>query len=296
MYTNIDIHDVSAKLEVMIMQFMFNWQQLIGAFAGAFIPLFASLMVYFYISHKSKKRELAELDQYTALAVNNLAELRYEMEIFLKRVSELISTLHTAEKYFFGSTNFPKHRTSYIQEILRKKTGSLFLANKITSTYSMLHDIETSVEDFQEHFDRTTQRNHEVVFLSVPKVRRVEGVDVRESVTPEEQKEIYLTGLVGIKNMVEQAMLKNISTCIFSLLSIRIVLRRYYKNGLYWRWKYESVSFKYFRNNTELKEYKYTSVDRVMGVIEEEISKDMQNLEENYRKQFIDPDTTKANS
>jgi len=164
--------------------FIFKWQELIGAFLGVFLPLLIWFGSYFLkrtAEKKEKRKEAIQLTEiYITQSINHSLLLIIQMEAFLFRIEERITELAQIDDdltYFSRITNFPPIADiSFNDNLLKLRTGSSYLHNKIGSAEHIIGFTNAAIRKFDTDFANLISRNESKVLKYKPRQQRSEYI------------------------------------------------------------------------------------------------------------------------
>lgn len=245
-----------------------NWQSLIGAFIGAFIPISFSFWLLRRETRIHHRENIRLLEIRLVNSINDLLNLRGEMELFVKRLGDIIDHIKKSDnsKFDLSTTNFPSHSMEYYASDFEKRTKSLYLANALAKSYFLVKVIHHSISDFREEYKYLVDRNFNL-FLSHTQAE----IDARS------QNAMFASQLTAIKTILEDVILKkNIPIAIKSLLLAKIVLEKYSKPyGFLTRYYYEGLFFGIAK--------KKNAQELVENRVANEFQKEIGEIENNYK-------------
>lgn len=162
---------------------LYRWQELVGGFFGAAIPL-----VIFYLSlrhqrvseEKKKKEEkdeaykklLALIERHLTWAINNLASIDRMLHRFVKdKLPEYIKNVGDDDgnkRYSVGQIFLPLTPTFVLgKELLEESTGSLYLENSLMQVIAISQNLPTMMADLHRQFDRTISFSTQLGLMKV---------------------------------------------------------------------------------------------------------------------------------
>lgn len=164
--------------------FLDDWQTLIGSFLGAFLPISAWIVSYFWRKKESKYEKRKESIQFVEISVtqciNHSILSIIQMEEFLKRVEEKINEISKVideTSYFPGSTNFPPMAEIWFNQIvLQPSIGSYYIHNKVTSIEHMIRFTNAAIKKFDTDYSNLLTRNETNISRLAPKQQRYQYI------------------------------------------------------------------------------------------------------------------------
>ncbi len=208
-----------------------EWQTLVGSA----VPIIFTIFMFRYQNKKDFKQGLGSIERVLAQSMNDLIELSDELNLFVNRLDELINSIRNSgeNEYFVGWSNFPIHEIESSDILMRTKTNSLYLANKLMRNYILLKSINSQVTGLRDEFISLMNRNHDII-ISYKNPKENIGV------SPIIQKELILSSLLSMREVLGNNIIrKNIPTAIKSLLNTKIYLVKYMKYTHYTKLFYE---------------------------------------------------------
>jgi hypothetical protein len=240
--------------------FLREWQDLIGAIIGASLP-FAFWFITNYILNKQKhKNDLLYLEKMVVSNMNNVLDIEIIISEFITKklltLEKNIPQRTSGNSYSIDAAFFPQFAGHISDENYLKTTSkSGFLDNKLLYIYKMSENFTHSLNDFRGQFQQTIQSNTEMAIAKINPMKI--------------QNEMYLRNIQSFRNAVQDELLNNNIPVYLKLLTTAYVtLSEINKRGIRsWRLKF-SPSFKYFKTNNQLKEYKDSAFERIEAYIE----------------------------
>ena len=218
--------DFSKILEFGWREFLFDWQQLVGAFFGALIPILFSLYLFRKDTREKRKKNLQSSEIFLAHTISDLIETKAELAFFIMRLEHTINEIKRSDNktYIVSATNFPSYKNEFDINIVKIDIPSIYLANKMLICYSLLRDTCSQIEYFREEFNRTVDRNYQIINAYKDPSRGV-GISVKD------QNQLYLNQLIAIRDVVKNVILdQNLTTTLRSFITARMVFLKYCSN------------------------------------------------------------------
>ena len=217
-----------------MIDFIKEWQTLIGAAIGASMPV----LFWFFVEWRRRKRERIEglyyLERILVNSINSLIDTHSTVVDFLEgNIEKTIENIQENMRNHAHSvdfTFFPLFEARLIDEnLLKIKTGSGYIDNKIADVFRFSKDFFWIMEDVRRQFENSTKIQYELALTNV------NPTDV--------QGEQYIRNLKSFKEFVERDVLnKNIKNYIKVLMEARIAVIKLRKIGLL-RWKIRFSKF-----------------------------------------------------
>lgn len=253
----------------MLYQFIFDWQQLIGAFIGAITPL--SLWFFYQWEQKRRKhkKDLYYLEKTLVYNINNVIDARTTIRIFIDKLDQLIKNIDSNDdlQYSVDTAFFPLFHASPIDEnLLKISSGSGYLDNRIVQLLRMGKDYALAINDARNQFRETIKMNKEMAFYKLN--------------APGPQKKLYKQNINDFIEAIEKDFFKkNTKIYLKKLVSTRVVLNEIRNKGIMkWRFKFEP-HFKYFENQSDLKIFKNETFNRIDQSIKEKTEIELVKLD-----------------
>ncbi len=251
--------------------FVYKWQELIGALIGAATPISLWLIAEWYQSRKRDKEYLISLEKFFVYSINDIIDARCTLARYLKnQLAELIINIkaNTAKNiYSVDTAFFPLFSVSPIDDVIFRNTSrSNYLENKTAHVHKLVRDFASSIEDIRRQFTHTLELHHSMAFGKVN--------------APNVQNAMFIRNLEEFVKMVHRDIFdSNVKICIKHLVYAKVA-ENYIKNKGYflWRWRF-SPSFKYFRSKKELQKYKEETFDRIELFLKPIVDKEIAEIE-----------------
>ncbi len=260
-----------------------EWQDLIGAFIGAFSAFALWWIAGKYTRHIERKDDVYFIQKAIVDQMNTLLETKRTLSLFID--DKLTKFLLDEEKetnsvYLLDMAFFPLFSTRPLGEEFQKKTtGSGFIDNKILRAYAVSQDLPHIIEDMRKQFDSTLNLNKEMVFNKFN--------------SPTVQKALYLKHLGSYKeNAVSQMMNNNIPIFLKVLTECLVAVEELRDNGiLKWKWKFD-CKFRFYWTRKAFEEDKNKTFDRIENYFSPIVHERLQKIEIDYKNMFAN-DTKK---
>jgi len=206
-----------------------EWQSLVGAFIGAFLPISFALYIRWRDGRKNYLQGLWKVEKFLAYSINQLYELRESMELFVGRISNDIAKMEVnkGNQYVLDSTNFPVQKIEYEVDLFNIRTKSIYLTNKLMMCHLMLKNINDSIDEIRDEYQMLKGRNFDMVFSG--------------KISIENQNQLRIEQLLAVENILRDPLLeKNVPQMIKALMQTKIILLKYLKfYGFIYRVYYE---------------------------------------------------------
>lgn len=225
---------ITGHLLIVYLDILKDWQQLIGAFFGASVPL---VVFYLTIRHERlveerKKREredveykdhLTLLERHIVWAINNINDLDRMLHSFLneklKEYKGRINEDDRAGRYSVGQAFLPLTYIFVLDDsLLERSTKSLFLENALMHAISISRDMPSLIKDMSRQFDRTLALNTQLGLIQVN--------------SSQKHNEVLSSNLVEFEIFTKSQMLEhNIPIYVRALITSKVALRKMHQLG-----------------------------------------------------------------
>ena len=163
---------------------LFQWQTLIGSFLGAFLPISAWIISYYWRKKDEKKDKRKGAIQFVEISVtqciNHSILSIIQIEDFLERIQTKIHEITEISddvSYFPGSTNFPPMADIGLNQItLEPSIGSYYIHNKIISIDHMIRFTNAAIRKFDVDYSNLLTRNETNISRLKPKQQRYQYI------------------------------------------------------------------------------------------------------------------------
>ncbi|MFA6466751.1 MAG: hypothetical protein WCV71_02760 [Patescibacteria group bacterium] len=260
-----------------MIELLYKWQTLIGSFLGPFLAVAFSVIGYFFIESRKRKESMRIIEVSLTQTLNDLFVARKTAEQFLKRVEIIMEEIQTdmdKDKYVLTETNLPPINIYLDEELPKIKTKSYYVHNKLLIITGTLKNINTNLKELKNNFSSLAKKNEFLIHVEA---------------THKEQKQTYLANLKDFYRIVEEDLIKkNLNRGTEVLVQTKIYNQKLMKRWSFIiKWKYEGVSFKYFKNNGGiLKDNRHMSaLDRIDEMLKQEVECQIKEAEDR-QKQF----------
>lgn len=246
---------------------LFKWQTLVGALVG---PVLAFLFSVFFTSVKQSGREIKENIRRTEIAtttvLNDVYEVRESLKSFIKNLEKIVDEAENFtnnNSYFLIRGVFPPlTEIPFDSEISVLRSRSLYLHNKLVWIGGGVRNINISVHEIKENYRALIDDN--------------QRFSISELMPPKQQRETYISTLKSFVVFLENFIIY-LEKGIEILIQAKIFNLKLKERGFHWTlWRFEGVSFKYFRNKRKLAEYK--SIPEMQNRIDKKIQVEVEHL------------------
>lgn len=265
--------------------FLFEWQQLIGSLIGAALPLSVFIYTRIYISHKE---HLEKLEKVLVIAINNLIETDNTIVQFADgNLTKQIDAVSNAASndYFIGKTFFPLLYTyEFPNELINGSSKSGYIDNLILKVYSRSKDMTSMISDSQRQFAETQELQLELVKM---KQTTKETIDT-------DLNKIHETNLINYRNFLEDQWGEiNLPIYLKDLITARTAISEFRKYGIIlgvyrWRRKFVPISFRYFKNRTEIVDFKNSGAHRVEEFLRNQTQMNLDEIKLKFKRYQIE--------
>ncbi|MFA5997116.1 MAG: hypothetical protein WC791_01350 [Candidatus Paceibacterota bacterium] len=266
-------------------KFLYDWQQLIGAFLGPFLAIiFSSLSFYitWLIGKWRRYREtFRKIEVHTTYAMNSTVSMQDKLTSFVNQAKKLVADIRgitNPNEFALHTINFPAlgeiHLFSEAPDI---GVRSYFLHNKLLWAHSSTKDLNSILGTFSDGWSHIINLNNRLIDLT------------KDTPNPTFQRGQYAENIEIFCKEIERFSNDDLSKNLITLSQIKIyneMLRQSYFVGSYNLWKNEGLSFKYFRTYSEHKAFSRNleSIERIEGIIQDETTKLLSEIEERHKK------------
>ena len=213
-----------------IIQFLKEWQTLIGVFCAAMLSVFIFLIKNFSKNRRNYKEYLRQIEISTTQSLNDIYVLRSQLEYFIGKVKELeeeINKITSPIEFFLGEINFPITREIYWGKNLSNfKVKSYYLHNKILWADAGIKDINKIIRNLENDFKEMKGKNRELVILG--------------KIDQEKQRETYRKSLTSFREAIDKFIPETLLPFIEIVVQIKFYNDKMRKiNGCWFLWKME---------------------------------------------------------
>jgi hypothetical protein len=256
-----------------MIDFIKEWQTIFGIILGALTSVIGFYSLSTLNNFLERKENKRKIEISLTIALNDIFDTRLTINKFKERVTEIIGVIDAAmnndERYVLEETNMPMMDIHFVEDLVYAKTKSYYIHNNILGMASAIKSINANFVDMRQNFKSLAEKNR---FL------------VESGASKREQKETYKGNLENILTIMNDVS-SHLSMGTLYLTRIKIYngfLRR--RLGSFYSWKYEGISFKYFKNKKYSNEYnaEMCSLERIDNLIEGNVN----GLIEEYEKKF----------
>jgi len=245
-----------------------QWQALIGVLLGSFVGALMSLIGFYFRDKFEKARQLKEGRRRVEISVtrtiNDMHTVKVNFPIFIKRTEKIIAEIDNAltddTKYVLDETNLPFFDVFLDKTLPDILTKSYYVHNKVLWVDAGVKSVNFELVEMKQNFSTLSRKNE---FLVIIKAKQ------------REQKEAYKSNLQDFNRTIREDFIpKALDVGMKTLMQIKVYNSKMRGRwGWYMRWKYEGVSFKYFKNKKEILNYnqELPCVDRIDALINQEV-------------------------
>jgi len=248
---------------------MYNWQQLIGAFLGALTPIALFLANEKHQKKQKKKAHLLLLEKSIVLAINNLCDIDNMLHRFISNqlyvAKQRIAQETANNQYSAGQLFVPLSSTfSFSKELMDETTDSSYLENLKLDVYATSKELPLLLKDLDRQFERTISLNTQ---MSIAKL-----------IEPEKQNNIFLINLTEFEKYLHSEVFgHNIPVYLRKLASTLIALKKMNELGLT-KWK-ETFPFK--------PPYNEVTEEKMREYFSKEVNNQITKLQKNFKSKLF---------
>jgi len=267
---------------MMNVDFIKEWQELIGAALGPFLAIILSAIGFWIKSiiedKKERKEFLRRIEISLARSLNDIFTAREQLRWFSGRVKNLAaeSKSITDDKIFFlNRVNFPTVREIYRDiDMPNFKVKSYYLHNKLMWIDAGTKEMNEVVVNLKNDFEDLIRQNEMLVAV------------MRNNPNPKMQRMAYEQNLESFANATDDFTSKSMRQGIEIMTQVKIYNEKLRKNGRWFLWKQEGTRLKYFRNKKEQKAFarNLDSLDRIDKTIKKEVEEMIEKAEKRSEK------------
>ena len=254
--------------------FIYKWQELIGAALGPFLAIVLSAIGFLIKSKLDQRAErkefLRRIEVEITSTLNDVYNAREQLKYFVGMVKKLVSEVKAVtnpKQFSLERINFPALLEIHCNPDIRDfKVRSYYLHNKILFSDSAVKGINKILASLEVDFKELLKQNEFLIAL------------MQNNPNPPIQRQAYIENLEIFASAVEDYATKKLQKPIKMLTQVKIYndyLRKPYGRGYWIWWKMERTKFKFFRTKAEQKKYarNLDSLDRIDAKIEDEVQK-----------------------
>jgi len=266
----------------MDIQFLKDWQELIGAALGAFLAVIGSLVTYAINSaneaRKAKKEFLRQVEISVTRSMQDTFIVGEQLRFFTQRAGALVTEIRSygANAIVLDRINFPTVREIYRDLVMPSfKLKSYYLHNKIMWVDAAIRDINETAAYLKNDFENLIRQNETLIALmkgnpnpSVPRDAYAENL------------EIFIKGVDEFRN-------KALEQAVKIMMQVKVYNNAVRKpHGFIYRWRHEGVSFNFFWWKIKLTEIadNLDALDVIDKRIESSVTGGLKKSEERKRK------------
>ena len=239
-------------------------QVLISAFLGPFFGVIFSAIGFLIVRKINKqdkiKETLRRIEASTAYSMNSIFIIQQKIDGFADSSGKLVSEIKAItnqKEYSLQTINFPVIGEIYIDdETPRFVTKSYYLHNKLLWIHAAVIDINRILASLKDSWERILEMNGRMVEL------------MKDNPNPTMQRRTYIGNIEAFSTEVSKFKTEGTSQLIDFILQVKVyneLLRQPFGKGRFWLWKFESATFKCFKNKASLQKFtkNLDSLDRI---------------------------------
>lgn len=240
-----------------LVQFIYDWQTLVGSLLGAGVPISLWFIKENYENYKIHKEYLDRLVKIIISNLNYVKDVHNIMNRFVKNnLQEVINNIDQRTKsnqYSFDNTFLPLIPHPIDDHIFNDSTKSNYLDNKILQAFKMSKDIATGIDDLRGQLANTLEINRNMIF--------------NKANDPQIQNDLYKSNIEDFKKIIEHDILGSQLKIYLRVLASAYVGINFLQNHgiLYWQFKFQP-HFKFFKSKKNLQRFKedllFHSIDK----------------------------------
>lgn len=234
--------------------FLLNWQQLIGSFLGASIPIIGAILGWIWSKYYNRKKYLVSLEAKVVHCINNLKDVRDTVINFktekLDELEKNIKARNKNKEHSLDKAYFPLFYVYKLDNILLENSSwDVYLDNHLNELVSMSNDFLEGINDSRYQFRDTIEINQNV---ALAKLNEYKSHNLQ-----------FLQNIQSYSSTLVNTLNTNIKIYIEKLVEALIAIRCLRnKNIVFWHLKF-SADFRYFKSYSDYKAYKNKRYERV---------------------------------
>ncbi len=252
-----------------VYDFIYDWQQLIGAFLGALTPIALFLINEKYQKKQKKKAHLLLLEKSIILAINNLSDIDNMLHRFnsnqLTVAKQRIANESLKNQYSVGQIFIPLTATfSFSDELMNETTDSNYIENLKMDVYATSKELPILLQDLNRQFDRNINLNTQI---SIAKLN-----------DPKMQNTVFLSNITDFeKYLYAEVFGHNIPVYLRKLVTLLIALK-----------KMNSLGLKKWRATFPFKQPYTQEIDeKISAYFSEEINNKIKELDKSFKSKLL---------
>ncbi|MBL8158465.1 hypothetical protein JNK62_02955 [bacterium] len=267
-------------MPVAIVNFMFKWQELVGAALGPFLAIMLAGIGYWiksWIGSRAELREhLRQCEISTSRSINDLYDAREELKGFVERLNTVIASIRgttNPSAYCLQDTNFAPLTDVFRDASLPAgKIRSYYLHNKILFLDAGLKNINSSIEKLRLEYDNLRKKNELMVTLKAP---------------PLEQRETYAANLESFASLIGK-FTQYVDSGIRTIVQTKVYLSKQRQNKRWFIWKHEGRSFKFYLSRKSMDKFHrhLDAIDRIDEVLKTEVNALLKETERRAEEKY----------
>jgi hypothetical protein len=273
------------SMPVSFINFLHNWQELVGAFGGSSLAVLLSGIGYLIVRKNESIRELKEtmrrIEVDSTYGLNSIFTMQEKLSIFTKSARKLITEIRAItdpKEFALQTINFPALGTLYVDdEMPLFRVNSYYLHNKLLWIHAGTQGVNGVISGLKDDFARIIRINENMVQL------------MNAHPNPPAQRASYLENLEIFTNEIDRFCKEEITKGIMPLVQVKVYndkLRKPFGEGVWIRWKYEGGPFRHLREKLGFVKIPrdLNNVDRIDAIIQPDVDRVLKEIEERAKK------------
>lgn len=267
-----------------ISDFLFAWQDLMGAALGPFIAIILSAMAFWLkgsLKERSDYKEaLRQIENALTKSINESLIARENLKIFSNRVKELADKAKNdtnPKAFFLEVINYPPIPPVYRdQEITKLRVKNYYLHNKLQFVDSGIVGFNSILAQLKPDFDDLIKQNQALVGLMTL------GAIANNPPSPPSQKNMYSESLLSFSDALNQYTAKHFQKLIRVLVETKVFNLHLMEHSRFWIWwNYEPAKLKFFWTKKAQRKYsmRIETIDPMNELLKSEVDDELEKIE-----------------
>lgn len=263
--------------------FLHEWQDISGAFLGAFLAVILSGIGYLIAraveQARERKETLRKIEVSITYTLNSIHNEQEKLRKFIAEVRKLVGEIRATtnpREFAMHSINAPTMIGVYLnEEIIHFRINSYYLHNKLLWVHSGIKDTNATLLALPNDYDRVLKMNETMINLMTSS----------GSPNPPAQRTTYANNLEALVNGIEKFCNEELPKAMTNSIQVKVYnekFRKPFPKGKFEKWKHEGRNFRYFRTQADYEKFarNLESIDR----IDKEIESDVKDAQEKMRQ------------
>ena len=257
-----------------------EWQELIGSFLGASIPIVFWFFVRYVESRSDRKESLLYMQKNLVQNINMLIDTNDTLRKFVKTqlgdLKKNVKQRISEKQYSADRCYLPNFSASVVaDEIVSRSSGSGYIDNKMLQIHTLTKEISVGINDIRNQFNDTVVLHMNMAFSKMNPAE----LHNRE----------YLRNIEDFEAVLSRDIFnQNIPVAIKLFTDTLVAIEYLNEIGLYrWKYKFSGRSFKVFKTKKSFVEFGKNAHERIAKFLLPKFDLRMKEINEKLNSEVI---------